>query len=161
MSYPPQQPYQPPVVPGPSAQQPQPAPAGPVPQPPAGPSSQTQWIVVSAIAAAAILAIMAASILKLLHPGGGTDSPFTVSVTSCQADSIGIAKVGLSVTNRTSEARSATVKIEYRDGSGARLDTDTAYVRNIAPGDTARADESTILDGTPSGSIACIVTDVS
>jgi hypothetical protein len=53
------------------------------------------------------------------------------------------------------------VKIEYRDGGGNRIDTDTAYVRNIAPGDTVRTDESTILDAVPAGSISCQIVGVS
>lgn len=61
--------------------------------------------------------------------------------------------------NDGSRSDSATVSIEYRDSAGARLDTDTASVRNIAPGDTARTEESTILDA-EADSGSCRVTAV-
>jgi hypothetical protein len=158
MTYPPQQPHQPPVMPGPSYQ---PPPAQPAPQAPSGPSRQTTWIVVAAVAGVAFVSLIAAAVLGVVHPGGGSSKNFTVSVTSCAADTIGIGKVGLSVTNLTSQTRTATIEIEYRDGTGSRLDSDTARVRDIRPGDTARADETTILDGTPSGSLICIIKHVS
>jgi hypothetical protein len=89
---------------------------------------------------------------------GKTDA-FTVGVASCEVSG-DIGKVGLVVTNKSGTTRSATISVEYRDGSGARIDTDTAYVRNIAPGDTVRTDESTFLDATPAGSVTCEVTEV-
>jgi hypothetical protein len=94
---------------------------------------------------------------------GPAADAFDVSVTSCNATgtTLATATIGLSVKNTSSSTKSATVKIEYRDGSGNRLDTDTAYVRNIAPGDTVRTDETTILDAVPAGSISCEIVDVS
>ncbi|MGS2620218.1 hypothetical protein ACVCAH_38050, partial [Micromonospora sp. LZ34] len=75
-----------------------------------------------------------------------------VRVTSCEVFG-SVAKVGFSVKNIGDKTRSATLKIEYRDSAGARLDTVTSYVRNVAPGDTVRGEESTILDApTTSGS---------
>lgn len=86
-------------------------------------------------------------------------SDFTVGVASCEA-SEGVATVGLVVTNRGKTTSSAAISIEYRDASGARIDTDTAYVRSIAPGDTARTTESTFLDAAPAGALTCAVTKV-
>jgi hypothetical protein len=52
-----------------------------------------------------------------------------------------------------------TIGIEYRDSSGARIDTDTARVRNVAPGDTVRTEETTLLDaGAPTG--RCQITSI-
>jgi hypothetical protein len=70
----------------------------------------------------------------------------TVRVSSCSMDSAGNATVGVMVGNIGARTISARLGIEYRDSAGARLDTDTLYVRNIAPGDTARSEEITNLD---------------
>ena len=61
--------------------------------------------------------------------------------------------------NNGDTTRSATVAVEYRDGDGARLDTDTVYVRSVAPGDTARSDESTFLDA-EAVSVRCVITGI-
>lgn len=92
-------------------------------------------------------------------PGPGGGEPVQVQLTGCSADDFA-AKAVLTVTNTGSRARTATIGVEYRDADGARLDTDTAYVRDIAPGDTVKHDETTILDGAPSGAISCVITSV-
>lgn len=86
-------------------------------------------------------------------------TPVQATVTGCRADDFS-ATAALTVTNTDSRARTVTIDVEYRDGSGARLDTDTAYVRDIAPGDTVKHDETTILDAAPSGTVTCLITDV-
>ena len=86
-------------------------------------------------------------------------SKMDVQLTECKV-AAGVATVGYSVTNNGDETNSVRLKIEYRDSSGARLDTDTAYVRSVAPGDTARGEETTFLDATAS-SITCKIVDVS
>lgn len=73
-----------------------------------------------------------------------------VEVTSCTIDGL-TARVGLRVTNTGDAASPATVQITYRDTSGARVDTDTAYIRAIAPGDTAAHEEVTLLDAAATG----------
>lgn len=86
----------------------------------------------------------------------------TVDVTSCKftgSEELPSAKVGIAVTNNGDKTRSVAVTIEYRDSGGNRLDSDTARIRNIAPGDTARTEETTLLDaGATSGS--CSVSSV-
>ncbi|MDH6463804.1 hypothetical protein M2302_004001 [Micromonospora sp. A200] len=86
-------------------------------------------------------------------------SKMEVRVTSCEVFG-SVAKVGFSVKNIGDTTRSATLKIEYRDSAGARLDTTTSYVRNVAPGDTVRGEESTILD-VPTTSGSCKIVEVS
>ncbi len=149
---------QPPAVPG----QPQYSP------PPAKPVNPKLAFWTSPAGIISMLAIAGALMLVLVGVtnmiSGPASDNFKVSVTSCTADrspSLATAKIGLSVTNTSKATRSATVKIEYRDGGGSRLDTDTAYVRNIAPGDTARAEESTLLDAVPTGTISCEIVGIS
>lgn len=83
---------------------------------------------------------------------------FSVNVTDCSVTGR-TATIGVSVKNNGDTTRGATVAVEYRDGDGARLDTDTVYVRSIAPGDTARSDESTFLDA-EAASVRCVVTGI-
>jgi len=83
-----------------------------------------------------------------------------VELTSCGGTG-SVAKVGYSVTNNGDKARRVRIDIEYRDSSGARLDTDTAYVGSVPAHDTVRGEESTFLNATPSdGSITCKVAKV-
>lgn len=172
MTYPSEQP---PTVPGqqswpPQAQPPAygPPPGYPAAGPPTKPPNPKLVFWTSPAGIISILAIAGVGVLVLLgivnRVSGPAADNFTVAVTSCNATgsaNLATATVGLSVKNTSSRARSATVKIEYRDGGGARIDTDTAYVRDIAPGDTARAEESTLLDAAPTGAISCSVVGIS
>jgi len=144
----------------------------PVAYPPAGPPAKppNSKLVFWTSGTGVVLMLLIAFIGVLILVGiinrieGPASASFDTTVTSCEAtgtSSLATATVGLSVKNVSKSTKSATVKIEYRDGSGSRLDTDTAYVRNIAPGDTARTEESTILDAAPAGSIECAVIGVS
>lgn len=118
--------------------------------------------IISMLAIAGVLVLVLLGVVNRLS--GPASDNFTVAVTSCNATgstSVSTATIGLSVRNDSKQVRSATVKIEYRDGGGTRIDTDTAYVRNIQPGDTARTDESTLLDAAPTGQLSCVVTGIS
>lgn len=86
-----------------------------------------------------------------------------VTVTGCRTSgaSLPAATIEFTVTNSGSTARGATLAVEYRDESGARIDTDTARVQTIAPGDTAKGSETTILDAQVFGAITCKITNVS
>lgn len=87
-------------------------------------------------------------------------SKIDVQLTSCGGTG-SVAKVGYSVTNNGGQNRRVTIELEYRDSSGARLDTDTAYVGEVPAGDTVRGEESTILNATPAnGAVTCKVTKV-
>ena len=86
-----------------------------------------------------------------------------VKITSCRfegSDILPSVTVGLQVTNTGSSARGANVGLEYRDGGGRRIDTDTARVPSLAPGDTAAYEEVTLLDAAASGG-TCKITKVS
>lgn len=83
-----------------------------------------------------------------------------VSVTGCEfsgSDSLPSATVEFTVRNTGDVARGATIGIEYRDASGARIDTDTARVKSIPAGDIVRSSETTILDAAASSGTCAIV----
>lgn len=113
--------------------------------------------IIALLAIAFVCTLALAGIINRLQ--GPTSDRFDLTVTSCSATTgtLPTATVGFTITNTSSQAHSATVGIQYRDGSGARLDTDTAYVTSIRPGETVRRDETTILDGVPSGELDCQV----
>lgn len=87
-----------------------------------------------------------------------------VKLTSCSFENDGFlpsATVEYTVKNTGDTARGALIRIEYRDGAGNRVDTDTAYVQTIQPGDTVRAEETTMLDAAVSpGSGKCAIVGV-
>jgi hypothetical protein len=88
-------------------------------------------------------------------------SKIDATVTSC-GGSGSVAKIGYTVTNNGSKGHRVRLEVEYRDSSGARLDTDTAYVGEVPAGDTVRGEESTVLNASPPGStITCRITKVS
>lgn len=154
---PPQQQYWPPQQPayGP--------PPGWQPPPPVKPPNPKLVFWTSAPGVISMLAIMGVLVLVLLgiinRIQGPASDRFDLTVTSCSATTgtLPTATVSFTIKNTSSRAASATVEIQYRDGSGARLDTDTAYVTSIRPGETVRHDESTLLDGTASGELDCQV----
>jgi hypothetical protein len=96
--------------------------------------------------------------------GAPAKPAFKVAVTSCDSNGsadLPNATVGFTVTNTGKATRSARVEIEYRDDAGNRIDTDSSWVRDIAPGDTARSTESTLLDAPPDGGLSCAITGIS
>lgn len=137
------------------------------PQPPPQPTQPSRFgVTFWTRGPGVILVVIAAGLMLLgifaategLKPGKANASDLDVTMTSCSITG-STAKVGLSVTNRGDRTRSVSIGIEYRDSSGARLDTDTARIWSIAPGDTARTDETTLLDaGAPSG--RCVITSI-
>jgi hypothetical protein len=95
--------------------------------------------------------------------GNSAASKMDASVVSCTftPGPLSSATVGIQVKNNGDSTRTAKVAIEYRDGSGNRIDTDTAYVRNVRPGDTARVEETTLLDAEVTSAGSCKVVGVS
>jgi hypothetical protein len=91
--------------------------------------------------------------------GSGAPEGVDVTVTSCTSSGSS-ATAGLEVVNNTSTTRSVRIGLEYRDASGARLDTDATWVRDLAPGDTARPSEVTFLGTEAPAGLSCAVTDV-
>lgn len=140
--------------PAPAAYGPPPTPPGP-PAPPRKPSFWSTSAGGLVIAGAVIVAIMGAVAVGLLLRSQRR-ADLDVTVVSCEFHG-STATVGYTVQNTGDSAHDVTLKIEYRDGSGARIDTDTAYVRGVPPGDTVRGEESTFLDA-PTTSGRCLVT---
>lgn len=106
------------------------------------------------------LAIILCGAAGIIGPRSGqTPDDLKVEITGCSMTTgpLSSATVGLQVTNNSSRARTVRVDVEYRDGAGRRIDTDTAVVRDVRPGDTAAHSETTILDGEASGQGACII----
>ncbi|MFI5889455.1 FxLYD domain-containing protein [Actinoplanes sp. NPDC051513] len=91
--------------------------------------------------------------------GRNSGTGFDVKVTKCNASG-SVATIGLEVHNRSSDTQTATIRVEYHDGAGKLLDTDTALVRDIGSGDTESVDQSTILDTNADASMTCKVTAV-
>ena len=140
-----------------------PPPQQPPPQRPVGPrlkfwTSGPGILILFAIAGVVIGGI--AAVTRLVE--GPPSKNFDVTVVKCSSGSVlDSAVVGFTITNNSDQVRSATVKVEYRDGDGNRLDTDTTYVPNIAPGDTVRKEEGTMLDADPEGAITCRIVGIS
>jgi hypothetical protein len=147
MTYPADQ--TPPVVPG---------------HPPVKPPSKVHMFLTSpkgiVLMLGAVGVVILASIFLSPSRTGQTAKSLDVDVLTCTFTG-DTATVGLSVTNtgKTTIQR-ATIHIEYRDSADSRIDTDTATVRDIAPGDTVRSDEQTLLDARATSG-TCHVTDVS
>lgn len=83
-----------------------------------------------------------------------SENGFEVVAQSCSVDSGGMlpmAKLVYTVKNTAATARKATIQIEYRDGDGNLLDTDTAVTGPIPAGDSIRAEESTQLNAAAPG----------
>ncbi|MEU5914203.1 FxLYD domain-containing protein [Micromonospora sp. NPDC047527] len=142
-----------------------PAPGGYYPPPTPPPKKGSFWgssvgILLIIFGSIAILGVICGGLVLV---GRISDSnaakQIDVQLTSCGGTG-SVAKVGYTVTNNGSQARRVTLKLEYRDATGARLDTDTAYVGSVPAGDTVRGEESTILNAT-SSTITCKVVGVS
>jgi hypothetical protein len=88
--------------------------------------------------------------------GRSSGSGFDAKVTKCSASG-SVATVGLEVHNRSSDTQTATIRIEYRNGAGKLLDTDTALVRDIGGGDTEHVEQSTLLTTNADASMTCTV----
>jgi hypothetical protein len=144
----------------------------PVPPPPVQPwkaKSRKEWwtkgpgIVLLLVGAGLLIGLLSV-VLGAVNPATPARQQLQVEITSCEFDGADIglpsATVGLQITNTGSTAKGARVEIEYRDGGGARVDTDTAYVKSIAPGDVARHEETTLLDAGVTSGGSCHVVGV-
>ncbi|MEV4620890.1 FxLYD domain-containing protein [Asanoa sp. NPDC049573] len=123
------------------------------------PAKQNFWTTwPGAATLAVILALLAVSVWSGARESRARTAKMLVEVTSC--DFAGrTAKVGLTVHNSGTTARSAQVAIEFRDAAGTRIDTASATAREVAPGDTVTLEESTLLD-VPTESGTCHVATV-
>jgi hypothetical protein len=102
------------------------------------------WTVVGIVVGGVVLAVLGTVAMRAL-PTGQSGTSMDAELVSCRFVA-GTATVGYTVTNGGSRTESATVRFEYRDSAGRRVDTDSGYVRDVAPGDTVRAEEVTLLD---------------
>jgi hypothetical protein len=118
----------------------------PSPARPPRPTKQNFWTTLpGAVVIVIVIALLAVSVWSGARESRARTAKMRVQVTAC--DFAGAtAKVGLTVHNTGDAPRSAQIAIEYRDASGARIDTDSATAREVAPGDTVRLEESTLLD---------------
>ena len=133
-----------------------------IPGGPWKPKNRKEWwlkgpgIIVLIVVVIGTLGVLAG----VLGERGAGSSDITVRITSCVLGEVG-GKVGLEVTNGSGRTRTVRIGLEYRDGSGARVDTDTATVRGVRPGETVRHDEPTLLNAAVTGQGECVVTSVS
>ncbi len=119
----------------------------------------------SPIASVLVLGCVFLTVGGLMRAGASTD-PQTfpdlfVTVTACSSTgtSPATAEVLYTVSNRGTAPRAATVRIEYRDASGARIGADTGRVGRIAAGATVVSGKSTVLRP-PARPVRCRVTAV-
>jgi hypothetical protein len=132
----------------------------PVPKPPAPPrGSRRDWW----FKGPGLIIVIVAGGLALAGAGGvfsegsaavDPGAKAVAKVISCQLPSTEshTAVVGIEVVSRSSTTETFRIDVEYRDDQGRRVDTDTAYARNVPPGDRVLLDEWTVLDAAmPSG----------
>lgn len=117
----------------------------------------------SPIAVVLVLGCVFLLVGGLMRAGAASDRQafpdLFVAVTACSSTSPATAEVLYTVSNRGTAARSATVRIEYRDAAGARIGTDTGRVGRIAAGATVLSGKSSVLR-TPARPVHCRVTPV-
>jgi hypothetical protein len=106
----------------------------------------------------ALITVAFAGIAYLSNQGS---SSMDAKILSCSfaGDTLPTATVEYTIKNNGNSTRGATIHIEYRDSSGNRVDTDTARVRSIQPGDTVRSEEVTFLDASVSSG-TCVITGI-
>lgn len=163
---------QPPTIPGQPQQPAAPYAGGPPPAAwpataPQPPKSRLDWWtrgpgIMLIIVAVGLVFVGIIALTGGLEPGSGSGSSASdvkVSVTSCEFSDSGMATVGITATNNGDRTQSVRVGIEYRDSAGARIDTDSTWVRDIPPGDTVRTEEVTMLDASATSG-KCAVTSV-
>lgn len=120
---------------------------------------------ISPIALTLLLGCVSLLVGGLMRAGASTDRQafrdLFVTVTSCSATGTApaTAEVLYTVSNRGTAERGATVRIEYRDSSGARIGTDIGRVGRIAAGATVLSGKSTVLRS-PAGRVRCRVVPV-
>ncbi|MFJ3203763.1 FxLYD domain-containing protein [Streptomyces sp. NPDC086989] len=75
-------------------------------------------------------------VAKAAPPGGAEGD---VQIKTCEVDpSLGWAKAGLTITNRSSKTSNYMVQVEFVDASGTRLGDALAATNNLAPGQSAQ-----------------------
>lgn len=112
------------------------------------------------IALGATIVVVIAVFLWLIgvdmsSPGGGGGSG-DVQLSGCGWDGFA-AKVQVEVTNSGSDTASYAVTVEFDTSNGTQVGTGTAYVSDLAPGQSGI---DTALAPTEYGSISCSVKDV-
>lgn len=125
--------------------------APPIPTAPARPRSSWRLAVIIGAIFLVLGTVIAVGLTAYIanHRQQISGNGFEVTVMSCHVDDGGwlpMAKVTYTVKNAAATARPATIRIEYRDGGGVLLDTDTAVTGPVPAGDTIRGEESTQLN---------------
>ena len=141
-----------------------PQPAAPPPAPWKPKSRKDWWLKGPGLVILFALAALPLGALAALSGAGGDAGTTTgtskvqVQITSCELGDL-TGNVTLQVTNQTSREQDVRVDLEYRDSSGRRLDTDTAWIRNVPAGDVVLHDEPTFLDAGAGGG-TCKITAI-
>lgn len=97
----------------------------------------------------ASLAVVTSLGVKL---GGGLPDGVTFDVVGCEysGDTLPAVTAEFTATNSSGRDHRLKIRWEYRDSSGALIDTDTSYV-TVPAGDTIRDSETTLLPVAASG----------
>jgi hypothetical protein len=129
---------------------------------PAGPRrtrKQSFWQTIpGAVTIVGIVALLAVVVWAGRREQAAERAKLRVDVESC-AFTGRTAVVRLAAFNGSGATRTLHIELEYRDADGARVDRDSATARNVAPGDTVRVEERTLLD-VPTTAGTCEVASV-
>ncbi|SDY64067.1 hypothetical protein SAMN05421684_0775 [Asanoa ishikariensis] len=105
-----------------------------------------------------VLAMAAVSVWAGAKASRARAAEMLVDVASCDYAGDRVT-VGLRVKNTGATKRSAHIEVEYLDEDGGRIDRASITARDVAPGGTARLEESTQLDA-PAATGTCRVAAV-
>lgn len=141
---------------GPPTMPTSPPPGMPTPKPPK-PSRLNFWLkgpgVMVLIVIGGLLLFAVTQLFDAVKPAPSGPS-YSARVVDCSLDGRN-AVASIELTNTGDTERTFEILIEYRDGGGARVDTDRAFAFNVPPGEKVRLDESTHLNAeTASGTCA-------
>lgn len=128
--------------------QPLPTQRSPAPEPVSPPRARLDWwlkgpgIMLVIVVGGLLVALLG----QLFQSGTVTTAAAEAKVVECAVDGSTLAVVTLTVRNTGDATATFAVDLVYRDSDGSRVDTDTAYAREVPPGETVRLQESTVLD---------------
>ncbi len=136
--------------------------------PPPRKSNKGLWWVIGGCSAAVAFFVAAFILLTFIRPGttagsnggGGAGSAASdVTLVGCSTTAVGNLSAKLRVTNSTSRERSYYITVAFSQG-GTRIADADAYVRDVAPGQTAEDEAIALARDKPSG-VRCVISKVS
>jgi len=145
---------QPPILPGPPPPTYAPAP------PPKKKGLSTGWIITIILVPLALLALCGAGILLATGAfiSDQKQAKGDVSITDCGQDSFAMLAV-VRVVNSTDHSVSYSVTVAFESSDGTQLDTGSAYISSVAPGQAATDEVRGFAAGDASPA-RCVVKDV-